>query len=115
MGTICPFVGPATDKQRSQMLRRWGILLAMLTLTAGLTMAAGSASAATMGFRPGGPIHLAGAGGAASNLSSGIRHQAESTNWSGYAATTGTYTSVSASWTEPTGTCSGGAKYSSFW
>ncbi len=97
------------------MLRRWGILLAMLTLTAGLTVAAGSASAATMGFRPGGPIQLAGTGAAASNLRSGIRHQAESTNWSGYAATTGTYTSVSASWTEPTGICSRGSQYSSFW
>jgi hypothetical protein len=97
------------------MLRRWGILLAMLTLTAGLTVAAGSASAATMGFRPGGPIHLVGSTGTAPNLRGGISHQAQSTNWSGYAATTGTYTSVSASWTEPTGTCSRGSQYSSFW
>jgi hypothetical protein len=29
----------------------------------------------------------------------------QSTNWSGYAATGGTYTSVSAGWTEPTVTC----------
>src|SRR6202023_2516065 len=36
-------------------------------------------------------------------------------NWSGYAATTGTYTSVSASWTEPSGICSRGSQYSSFW
>jgi hypothetical protein len=97
------------------MLRRWGILLAMLTLTAGLTVAAGSASAATMGFRPGGPIHLVGAAGTAPNLRGGISHQAQSTNWSGYAATTGTYSSVSASWTEPTGTCSRSSQYSSFW
>src|SRR5919109_285001 len=99
------------------MLRRWGILLAMVTLTAGVTVAAGSsASAATMGFRPGGPIHLVGstAPGAA-GLGGGISHQAQSTNWSGYAATTGTYTSVSASWTEPTVTCSSGDQYSSFW
>ena len=78
------------------MLRRWGILLAMLALTAGTTLAASSASAATMGFSPGGPIHLV---GASPHLRGGISHQAESTNWSGYAATTGTYTSVSASWT----------------
>ena len=97
------------------MLRRWGILLAMLTLAAGLTVAAGSASAATTGFRPGGPIHLAGGTGTAPNLRGGISHQAQSTNWSGYAATTGTYTSVSASWTEPTGICSRGSQYSSFW
>src|SRR6266498_3841355 len=98
------------------MLRRWGILLGMLTLLAGMAVATtGSASAGTMGFRPGGPIQLAGSAPAVPNARGGIRHQAESTNWSGYAATTGTYTSVSASWTEPTGTCSGSRKYSSFW
>ncbi len=97
------------------MRRRWGILLAMLTLTAGVTLAAtSSASAATMGFAPGGPIHLVGAG-SSPNLRDGIRHQAESTNWSGYAATTGTHTSVSASWTEPSGICSPGSQYASFW
>jgi hypothetical protein len=97
------------------MLRRWGILLAMLTLTAGLTVAAGSASAGTMGFRPGGPIQLVGTTGAAAPNLRGISHQAQSTNWSGYAGTTGTYTSVSASWTEPTGVCGRGSQYSSFW
>jgi hypothetical protein len=40
---------------------------------------------------------------------------ASSTNWSGYAAANGTYKSVSATWTEPTGTCSSGDQYSSFW
>ncbi len=100
------------------MLRRWGILTAMLTLMAGLTLATGSASASagTMSIRPGGPIHLISStpvGNAAAGRH-GITHAATSSNWSGYAATTGTYTSVSASWTEPTGTCSGSAKYSSF-
>ena len=94
------------------MLRRWGIVLAMLTLTAGSALAASSASAATTGFTPGGPIHLV---GASPNLRGGISHQAESTNWSGYAATTGTYTSVSASWTQPAGTCSRGDQYAAFW
>jgi hypothetical protein len=94
------------------MLRRWGIVLAMLTLTAGSALAASSASAATTGFTPGGPIHLV---GASPNLRGGISHQAESTNWSGYAATTGTYTSVSASWTQPTGTCSRSDQYAAFW
>src|SRR6188472_3762174 len=37
-----------------------------------------------------------------------------STNWSGYAATGRTFTSVSASWTQPTAICTG-ASYSSFW
>ena len=100
------------------MLRRWGILTAMLTLMAGLTLATGSASASTgtMGISPGGPIHLVTSSAAGNASAHGIGHAtATSTNWSGYAATTGTYTSVSASWTEPTGTCSGSAKYSSFW
>ena len=94
------------------MLRRWGIVLAMLTLAAGTALTASSASAATMGFSPGGPIHLV---GASPNVRGGISHQAESTNWSGYAATTGTYTSVSASWTQPAGTCSRGDQYAAFW
>jgi len=95
------------------MLRRWGILLAMVTLAVGTALTAGSASAATTGFTPGGPIHLVGA--SSPHLSGGISHQAESTNWSGYAATTGTYTSVSASWTQPAGTCSRGDQYAAFW
>jgi hypothetical protein len=37
-----------------------------------------------------------------------------STNWSGYAVAGGRYTTVSASWVQPTVTCSGTA-YSSFW
>jgi hypothetical protein len=102
------------------MLRRWGILTAMLSLMAGLTLATGSASASastgTMGIRPGGPINLVSSSSVGAAHVRGIRNQAESTNWSGYAATTGTYSSVSASWTEPTGTCrSRGAQYSSFW
>jgi peptidase A4-like protein len=99
------------------MRRRWGILTAMLTLLAGLTLATGSASASagTMSIRPGGPIHLVSTSSAGNASAHGISHAAESTNWSGYAATSGTYSSVSASWTEPTGTCSGSAKYSSFW
>src|SRR6266571_2962246 len=98
------------------MLRRWGILLAMLTLMAGVTLATGSsASAGTMSFRPGGPIHLVSSTATGAASVRGIRNQATSTNWSGYAASGRTYTSVSASWTEPTGTCSGSAKYSSFW
>lgn len=40
--------------------------------------------------------------------------QSTSSNWSGYAVTGGRYTSVSASWTQPSVSCSGTA-YSSFW
>lgn len=38
-----------------------------------------------------------------------------SDNWSGFAATGGTYTSVSSSWTQPSATCGSGDTYSSFW
>jgi hypothetical protein len=99
------------------MLRRWSILLAMLTLAAGTALATTGASAATTnaaGMVPGGVAHLVSPGGSARGTAA-VGHQAESTNWSGYAATSGTYSSVSASWTEPTGHCTGGSKYSSFW
>ena len=106
------------------MLRRWCIPFAGLTLVVGSMFAAGSAAAATQGprapaahaSRPGGPM-IRPAGHATLPLAGrgGVRNQAQSTNWSGYAATGRTYTSVSASWVEPTGTCTSGHKYSSFW
>jgi hypothetical protein len=49
--------------------------------------------------------------GATLNLNS----SATSTNWSGYAVTGGTYSSVSASWVQPTGSCTSATRYSSFW
>jgi hypothetical protein len=94
------------------MLRRWSIILVMLAAAVGTALTASSASAAPAGgwhYSPGGPAHLVG------HSTFGARHQAESTNWSGYAATTGTYTSVSASWVQPAGTCSRGDQYSAFW
>jgi hypothetical protein len=96
------------------MLRRWCILLAMLALAAGTALTATSASATTTAgtFSPGGPIHLI---GGASSHARGINNEVSSSNWSGYAGTTGTYTSVSASWTQPTGTCSSGDQYAAFW
>lgn len=100
------------------MLRRWAIVLAMGVLAVGTAVTASSASASTVagGFTPGGPVHLVGAGSASAQArAAGISHQAESTNWSGYAATTGTYTSVSASWTQPAGKCSRGDQYAAFW
>ncbi len=95
------------------MLRRWGVLLAMLALLVGTALSASSASATTRGFTPGGPVHLV--SGASARALGAIRYPAQSTNWSGYAATTGTYTSVSASWTQPVGICSRGAQYAAFW
>jgi Peptidase A4 family len=38
-----------------------------------------------------------------------------STNWSGYAAHGGTYTTVSATWVQPAGSCTSATRYSSFW
>ena len=96
------------------MLRRWCVLLAMLAVTVGTALTASSASAAPNSgwrFSPGGPVHLVGHGA----FGKGLGHQAESTNWSGYAGTTGTYTSVSASWVQPSGTCSRGDQYAAFW
>jgi hypothetical protein len=61
--------------------------------------------------RPGGARLSAGRGGHDAT--------AESTNWSGYAVTgaNGAYKSVSASWTEPTATCTSrrSDQYASFW
>jgi Peptidase A4 family len=112
------------------MLRRWCLPLALVALTVGTALTATSASAAPAdltatsapaaptglgdagGFSPGGPIHLA---EVSQDHASGIGNQEESKNWSGYAGTTGTYTSVSASWTQPAGTCSGGDQYAAFW
>ena len=57
------------------------------------------------------------AGGATSSMHHGRMHRitnSTSSNWSGYAVTGSRFTSVSASWTEPTVSCSGTA-YSSFW
>jgi hypothetical protein len=102
----------------------------MLAVTAGTALTAGSASAATgeltghaglgdggwpwpppgtQSWVPGGPVNLIGRTFASHS------GQAQSTNWSGYAATTGTYTSVSANWVQPAGHCTGGNQYAAFW
>jgi len=63
--------------------------------------------------RSGGPVsHLI---RPATSRTAGRNADTTSENWSGYAADSGTYNSVSASWTEPTGTCHSGDQYSSFW
>ena len=100
------------------MRRRWFVFLLTFAVAGGSVLAATSAAAtASAAPRPGrvivqsgGPAHLIRPLVAAR----GVRH-ATSTNWSGYAVHGGTYTSVSASWVEPTGHCSSGHQYSSFW
>jgi Peptidase A4 family len=112
------------------MIRRWCIPLVTIALVFGSLMAAGTASAAVTahpatthvlpaswvhGFRPGGLMKR---GSGAQAQARGAANADQSTNWSGYAATgaNGAFRSVSATWTEPTATCSGRtAKYSSFW
>ena len=106
------------------MSRRWCIPLTALALVFGSMLAAGSASAATTAahpavshFTPGG-IMVRPAGHVAGSQKVHV-NQDESTNWSGYAVTgaNGAYHSVTASWVEPTGTCTSrrAAQYSSFW
>jgi hypothetical protein len=103
------------------MLRRWPILLAALALSAGTALVTGSSTAVASAttpavtpsaVNPGGVAHLI---GPTSDVT-GALSQAESTNWAGYADTAGTYKSISASWTQPTGTCSSsGDQYAAFW
>jgi hypothetical protein len=44
-----------------------------------------------------------------------LDHQEYSENWAGYAADSGTYTSATASWVQPSVNCSAGDGYSAFW
>lgn len=115
------------------MIRRWCIPLTTVALAVGSLMAvAGTASAATVSHpgtthvRPGGAVHAFQPGGVMKRPSGALAHAAHgikdasttSTNWSGYAVTGAKshFTSVSASWTEPTAHCSGSsAKYAAFW
>jgi Peptidase A4 family len=80
------------------MRRRYicGALVGVLAIAAALSATAGGATSSVRH----GPIHMI--------------TRSTSTNWSGYAVTGGRYTSVSATWKQPTATCSGTA-YSSFW
>ena len=104
------------------MLRKWCIPVATLALAGGSMLAAtGVASASTATHSPGHVIVQP--GGLARHVVRPFRahgtgpNAVTSSNWSGYAATggTGAFTSVSASWVEPTAHCSSGTQYSAFW
>jgi hypothetical protein len=114
------------------MIRRWCIPITTVALVFGSLMAsAASANAAvthpptTTHVRPGAAVHAFKPGGlmqrptGAAARAHGIKNQAESTNWSGYAVTgsNGAFSSVSASWTEPTATCTSrrADQYAAFW
>jgi Peptidase A4 family len=121
------------------MVRRWSIPVLAVSLAFGSMLAmASTASAAPArhtstsvrpggtsvhAFKPGGLMHWVGARHTAAR--GGRDTTAESTNWSGYAVTgaNGAYNSVSATWTEPTATCTssgrhgrgGSDSYAAFW
>jgi len=109
------------------MSRRWCIPFATLALVFGSMFAASAASAAPVTVKPAAAAHgitpgglmVRPAGQARPSANGGRNTEVTSSNWSGYAATggTGAFSSVSASWTEPTGTCTSrrGDQYSSFW
>jgi hypothetical protein len=80
------------------MRRRYlcGAFVGVLVIAAALSATAGGTTPRMWH----GPMHM--------------RTNSTSTNWSGYAVTGSRFTSVSASWTQPTAKCSGTA-YSSFW
>ena len=109
------------------MTKRWSIPFATAAIALGTLLGlTGNASAAAVAhhpsvtavrpggvtapaFRPGGLMKRP-TGATARAAVHGRSFQAESTNWSGYAATgaNGAFNTVSASWTEPTATCSSG-------
>ena len=105
------------------MSRRWCVPFATLALVFGSMLAAAGASAASQApqthvvhaTQPGGTMIRG--GGTHAQVSGARNTTVTSTNWSGYASngTKGAYTSVSSSWTEPTGSCTSGTQYSSFW
>lgn len=96
--------------------------LALLPLAAGAALPVATASAAAPGAataRTQAPMHrVGGAHGSTPFFIShggGVKHTTTSTNWSGYAASGSTYTSVSTTFTQPSVNCSAGDGYSSFW
>jgi hypothetical protein len=85
-----------------------GLVLAFGTL-ATTSAASASASALPASHAATGPmIRVPGVHGVP-------RNEAESSNWSGYAANGSTYKSVSANWTQPSAKCPSGDQYSAFW
>ncbi len=118
------------------MRRSWPVLAATIALVFGGVLLGAYPAAAQVGVmgpgglvQPGGPFRplsqpdipalaSAPAGILAPHAAAGGRTTVvSSSNWAGYAATgaSGTFTSVSSSWTEPTGHCAGGTQYAAFW
>ena len=95
------------------MRRAWGLPLITLALAAGTMFAATTPAAAA----PAAAAPVPHPGGPASGLAAPGPGSVTSTNWSGYAATggTGAFTSVSADWTQPSGSCVAGSQAAAFW
>jgi hypothetical protein len=109
------------------MLRRMCVSLAALALaaapavtllaTSGTAQAAQAAAAShPTAARSGGvALRLAAPGSMPLSRHHGGLFNDTSTNWSGYAAHSSTYTTVSATWVQPTGSCTSANRFSSFW
>ena len=112
------------------MRPRWCIPVATLALAGGSMLAFASMATASSAATRSGHVSMATRsghvraqlGGRAHMIRPFIslrrgRNSVTSSNWSGYAAHNGPYKSISASWVEPRGHCSGTTrhKYSSFW
>src|SRR5580693_1467505 len=103
------------------MRHRLPLLAASIGLVLGGTLAAAYPAAATTNqehagmVQPGGLMALSNGTRPAGGVSQVSHQTVTSTNWSGYAATGGPFTSVSADWVQPAGNCSTGDQYAAFW
>jgi len=125
------------------MRRKWPVLTAALPLAFGWALVAAHPAAAAVRdgvpgpggqVQPGGPVsQLSQPGGTFPGAPTGIvtppasssqsatsgsqDTSVGSSNWAGYAATgaSGSFTSVSAGWTQPTANCAAGSQYGAFW
>ena len=105
------------------MRRKWPVVTAAIGLAIGWALVAAHPAAASIRHGvpgPGAPTGIvtprassSQPGGQSGGKDSGV----SSSNWAGYAATgaAGRFTSVSASWTQPTASCAGGSQYAAFW
>jgi hypothetical protein len=113
------------------MRHSWAIVVVTLVFACGGALAAASPAAATswpgagpaagrLGamVQPGGPVARMAGSPQEGPAVFGTQTTVTTTNWAGYAATgsSGHFTAVSSSWTEPTARCTGsGDQYSAFW
>jgi hypothetical protein len=111
--------GKRNVRQGAKMRRKWPVAAAAIPLAFGWALVAAHPAAASTRaglpgpgaqVQPGGPVSQAATSGGQSTSVS-------SSNWAGYAATgaAGSFTSVSASWTQPTASCGAGSQYAAFW